>query len=336
MVEIDRSSRTKPFAGFSMPIVRWGVLVLLLSLAFVGPPTLFSNYQLRVADNLLLYMLLGAGLTIVVGYAGLLDLGFVAFYAIGAYSYAILASAQFGLHLPFLLILAIATLLAAFAGLLLGYPVLRLRGDYLAIVTLGFGEIIRIIINNWNELTNGPKGIAQIDKPNLFGWQLTTPSDFYTLLLITVIVVYVIVFRLERSMLGMAWRAMREDQMAVRASGVNTTLMKLLAFGLSSAIGGAAGVFFAASQRFVSPESFVLQESILIVVLVVVGGVGNLIGTMVGAVVVVIAPELLRQYQDYRMLLFGCLLVGMMILRPEGLLPRRFGIIWLLERTGWR
>ncbi|WP_244482924.1 branched-chain amino acid ABC transporter permease [Mesorhizobium sp. Root102] len=325
-----------PFPGFSHAIVRWGVLAALVGVIFFAVPLMAKVYELRVLNNLLLYMLLGAGLTIVVGYAGLLDLGFVAFYAIGAYSYAILASAQFDFHLPFLLVLAIGTILAAFTGLLLGYPVMRLRGDYLAIVTLGFGEIIRIIINNWNGLTNGPKGIARIDRPDLLGWQITTPRDLYLFLLVVVILVYTLVFRLERSLLGKAWRAMREDQVALRASGVDTTRLKLLAFALSASIGGAAGVFFAASQRFVSPESFVLHESILIVVIVVIGGVANLIGTVIGAFVVVIVPELLRGYQDYRMLLFGLLLVLGIILRPEGLVPQRYGIGWILKKTGWR
>ncbi len=326
----------KPLPGFDKPLVRWGGLLLLLGAAFFGLPALLGTYEMRVADNLLLYMLLGAGLTIVVGYAGLLDLGFVAFYAIGAYAYAILASPLFDLHLPFPVILVIATSLAALAGVLLGYPVLRLRGDYLAIVTLGFGEIVRIVINNWDSFTNGPRGIAQIDRLTLFGWKFGTPADIYTLLLITVIAVYVFVFRLERSWLGKAWRAMREDQVAVRASGVDTTMIKLLAFALSASIGGAAGVFFAASQRYVSPDSFVLQESILIVVIVVVGGLGNLLGTVLGAVVVVILPELLRQFQDYRMLLFGLFLVGIVVLRPGGLLPQRAGLLWLLGRMGWR
>jgi branched-chain amino acid transport system permease protein len=283
------------------------------------------NYYVRVADSILIYVLLGIGLNIVVGYAGLLDLGFVAFYAIGAYTYALLASPQFGLHLPFFAILLIAAMLGVMVGILLGVPVLRLRGDYLAIVTLGFGEIIRVIINNADSVTNGPKGIIRIDRPEIFGVRLSSPVDFYWLLLATCIVVAVIVWRLERSILGQAWSAIREDQDAAAGVGINTTRVKLAAFSISAAIGTVAGAIFASFQRFVSPESFTLQESVLIVMIIVIGGIGNILGIIAGAAVLVMLPELLRGYAEMRMLVLGLTMAALIIVRPQGIVPRSFG-----------
>ena len=199
------------------------------------------TYHVRVIDTVLIYVLLGVGLNMVVGYAGLLDLGYVAFYAIGAYSYAILASDQFDIHLPFELILVIGGCLAGLAGVLLGIPVLRLRGDYLAMVTLGFGEIIRLLLNNQVWLTNGPQGIARIDEPFLLGFGLNTPKDFFWLLLPLVVVALTLAWRLEQSILGLGWAAIREDQDAARGIGIDTTVAKLLAFGLSATLGGFAG-----------------------------------------------------------------------------------------------
>ena len=227
-------------------------------------------------------MLLGVGLNMVVGYAGLLDLGYVAFYAIGAYSYAILASGQFGIHLPFALILLIGGCLAGLAGVLLGIPVLRLRGDYLAMVTLGFGEIIRLLLNNQVWMTNGPQGISRIDEPFLFGFGLNTPKDFFWLLLPLVAIALTLAWRLEQSILGLGWAAIREDQDAARGIGIDTTVAKLLAFGLSATFGGFAGVIFAGFQRFVDPVSFSFWESLTIVLIIVIGGLGNLIGVVVG------------------------------------------------------
>jgi len=316
--------------------VRATAILIVAAAAIVWGASLLPNYELRVLDSVLLYVLLAMGLNIVVGYCGLLDLGFIAFYAVGAYSYALLASPHTELHWPFGAVLVVAALLGLGAGVLLGIPVLRLRGDYLAIVTLGFGEIIRVVINNADALTNGPKGISRIYRATLFGWTIATPLDFFYLLLGVCAICFMIVWRLERSILGKAWAAVREDQDAARGVGVDTTFVKLCAFGLSAMIGSVAGVIFAAFQRFVSPESFVFQESLLVVLVVVVGGLGNLLGVIVGATVLIVLPELLREYAQYRMLIYGLMLVGIVLVRPRGLVPKRFDPAWLMVRLGWR
>jgi branched-chain amino acid transport system permease protein len=295
-----------------------------------------SQYYVRITDNVLIYLILAIGLNMVVGYAGLLDLGFIAFYAIGAYSYAILSSGQFEIHLPFAVVFCIGGGLAGLAGILLGIPVLRLRGDYLAIVTLGFGEIIRLFINNMDRLTNGPQGISRIDPPHIFGFTLQSPRDFFYLILTLAIVVFGFVYRLERSTLGLAWAALREDQDAARGVGIDTTLVKLTAFGLSAMIGGFTGVVFCAFQRFVSPESFTFWESLLVVLIIVIGGLGNLLGVIAGALTLVVIPELLRSYADYRMLLYGATLVLVILLRPNGIVPRKYNPAWLMQSLGWK
>jgi branched-chain amino acid transport system permease protein len=310
------------------------VAALLGGLVYFVPG--LPTYYVRVIDTVLIYLLLATGLNMVVGYAGLLDLGFVAFYAIGAYSYALLASGQFGIHLPFGLILFIGGGLAGIAGVLLGVPVLRLRGDYLAIVTLGFGEIIRLLMNNLVSVTNGPQGISRIDQPFLFGFALRTPRDFFFLLLPLAILSLTFAWRLECSILGLGWAAIREDQDAARGIGINTTLVKLLAFGLSATLGGFAGVIFAGFQRFVDPVSFSFWESLTIVLIIVIGGVGNLVGVVVGAAVLIIVPELLREYSEYRMLLYGCALVAMILVRPGGIVGRRYNPAWIIQKLGWR
>jgi len=328
----DRA-RTAPDRAARIRAVLILAAVLAGLLYFVpGLPT----YYVRVIDMVLIYILLGIGLNMVVGYAGLLDLGFVAFYAIGAYSYAILASGQFDIHLPFGLVLFIGGGLAGLAGVLLGIPVLRLRGDYLAIVTLGFGEIIRLFMNNLVSVTNGPQGISRIDEPFLFGFGLNTPKDFFYLLLPLVVLAFVLAWRLERSILGLGWAAIREDQDAARGIGIDTTAAKLLAFGLSATFGGFAGVIFAGLQRFVDPVSFTFWESLTIVLIIVIGGLGNLVGVAVGAAVLIVIPELLRGYSEYRMLLYGCALVAIILLRPRGLIGRRYDPAWLMGKLGWR
>jgi branched-chain amino acid transport system permease protein len=289
-------------------------------------------YPLRILDLVLLYAVLGMGLNIVVGYAGLLDLGYVAFYAIGAYTYALLASPQFDLHLPFLLILLIGAGLAALAGVLLGIPVLRLRGDYLAIVTLGFGEIIRVLMNNLDWLTNGPQGIARIDEATIFGWHVSSPLDYLYLLVALVVLTFLFVWRLQESAFGSALAAVREDQDAARGCGIDTTGVKLIAFAASATIGGAGGVVFASMQRFVSPESFTFWESLSIVLVVVVGGLGNPFGVVLGAGLLVVMPELLRAYADYRQLLFGIALVLIILARPMGLIRREYGPSWFARK----
>ena len=311
------------------------IIAAALAVLLYGVPHL-PTYYVRVIDMVLVYVLLGVGLNMVVGYAGLLDLGYVAFYAIGAYCYAILASGQFDLHLPFSLVLVIGGGLAGFAGVLLGIPVLRLRGDYLAIVTLGFGEIIRLLLNNLGWMTNGPQGISRIDEPHLFGFGLNTPKDFFVLLLPLVVLALTLAWRLECSILGLGWAAIREDQDAARGIGIDTTVAKLLAFGLSATFGGVAGVIFAGLQRFVDPVSFSFWELLTIVLIIVIGGLGNLVGIVVGAAVLIVVPELLREYSEYRMLLYGVALVLIILLRPRGLIDRRYDPAWLMRRLGWR
>ncbi|MCW6511484.1 branched-chain amino acid ABC transporter permease [Lichenifustis flavocetrariae] len=314
------------------PELRAVIPMALMPIAVIVFGQFLPAYPLRILDLVLLYAMLGLGLNIVVGYAGLLDLGYVAFYAIGAYTYALLASPQFDLHLPFLLVLLIGAGLAALAGVLLGIPVLRLRGDYLAIVTLGFGEIIRVLMNNLDGLTNGPQGIARIDEAVIFGWHLSTPLDYLYLLVVLVVLTFLFVWRLQESSLGIALAAVREDQDAARGCGIDTTGVKLVAFATSATIGGIGGVVFASMQQFVSPESFTFWESLSIVLVVVVGGLGNPFGVILGAALLVVMPELLRAYADYRQLLYGIALVLIILARPMGLIRREYGPSWLVRR----
>jgi branched-chain amino acid transport system permease protein len=302
-----------------------GILAIAAVLVLLALVPQAALYYVRLADDVLIYVLLAMGLNLVIGYAGLLDLGFVAFYAVGAYTYALLASPQFGIHLPFLVILPIGALLAACFGILLGIPVLPLRGDYLAIVTLGFGEIIRILLNNMNVVTGGPQGVMMIDTPRLLGFPITSPRGFYWLLMGLCFLVGTLVLRLEESVLGKAWAAIREDQDAARGIGIDTVRVKLAAFAISASIAGVAGVIFASFQRYVSPESFAFNESILIVLIIVIGGVGNILGVITGAVALIVLPELLRGVAQYRMMAFGFTLATLIILRPQGLVPRSFG-----------
>jgi branched-chain amino acid transport system permease protein len=324
---------------------------VLVLLPFLTGATL-GNSWVRVLDFVLLYVILALGLNIVVGYAGLLDLGYVAFYAIGAYLYAWLASPHFGLHLPFWAVLPLGALLAGLFGILLGAPTLRLRGDYLAIVTLGFGEIIRIFMNNLNapfNLTNGPQGINLIDPVALgplvfkgsyylFGWKLTAPYLYYYLFLAFTLLAIVVAIRLQDSRIGRAWAAIREDEVAAAAMGINTRNVKLLAFAMGATFGGLAGGLFASFQGFISPESFNLWESILILCMIVLGGMGHIPGVILGAIMLTVLPEALRYLGDWqraalghvvvdpndlRMLVFGLALVLMMIYRPAGLVPSR-------------
>ncbi|MCF8212177.1 MAG: ABC transporter ATP-binding protein [Rhodoferax sp.] len=322
----------------------------------------FGNAWVRIADMALLYVLLALGLNIVVGYAGLLDLGYVAFFAIGAYMYGLMASphladtfpmiaAMFpnGLHTPLWVVLPLAAGLAGVFGVLLGAPTLRLRGDYLAIVTLGFGEIIRVFMNNLDHpfnITNGPKGISQIDalsffgmnfgkKLSVFGFELASVTLYYYLFLTLVVVSVVICHRLELSRVGRAWMAIREDEIAAKAMGINTRNLKLLAFGMGATFGGVSGAMFASFQGFISPESFSLMESVMIVAMVVLGGVGHLPGVILGAVLLSALPEVLRYVagplQDMtggrldasilRQLLVALAMISVMLLRPRGLWP---------------
>ncbi|MDN0076273.1 ABC transporter ATP-binding protein [Crenobacter sp. SG2303] len=312
-----------------------------------------GNSWVRILDFSLLYVMLALGLNMVVGFAGLLDLGFIAFYAVGAYTYGLLCSPHFGLHLPFYIAIPIGAALAAFFGILLGTPVLRLKGDYLAIVTLGFGEIIRIFINNLNapvNITNGPQGINLIDPIEvggfslgktfeLFGLSFSNVYLYYYMFLALTVGVVIMAWRLQHSRIGRAWVALREDDIAAAAMGINIRNIKLLAFALGALSGGVAGGLFSAFQGFISPESFSLIESIMILAMIVLGGMGNIPGVILGAVMLTVAPEILRATigplqmavfgktlidpENARMLLFGLAMVVMMLVRPEGAWPSK-------------
>jgi branched-chain amino acid transport system permease protein len=343
-----RQLKTKPAALWSAVAL---IAVALIALPFVLASA--GTTWVRVTNLAILFTLLALGLNIVVGFAGLLDLGYIAFYGVGAYAYALLASPQFNLHLPFWVILPIGALAACVFGVLLGAPTLKLRGDYLAIVTLGFGEIVRIFFNNLSQpvnITNGPQGISRIDPIRLgdfsfsqndviLGLNFSGPIKYYYLLLIVLIVVILINLRLENSRIGRAWQAIREDEVAAQAMGINTTQIKLLAFAMGASFGGIAGGMFAAMQGFISPDSFGLVESVMVLAMVVLGGMGNIWGVIVGALLLSFVPELLRHTVDplqralfgrllvepemIRMLLFGLALMLMMLYRPAGLWPSK-------------
>lgn len=342
-----------PWLGKRNPIAaRWLILILAIAAPLIAWQ--FGRSWVRILDFALLYMMLALGLNLVVGFAGLLDLGYIAFYAVGAYTFAFLASPHFEVHLPFWLVLPLGAAFAALAGIMLGFPVLRLRGDYLAIVTLGFGEIVRIFMLNLNypvNITNGPQGIGMIDPIVLFGWDLSQnlqiTEDFainslflyYYAFLACVAGSILFIRRLQISRVGRAWAAMREDELAAKAIGINTRNLKLLAFALGATFGGVAGCLFGAFQGFVSPESFSLMESIAVLTMVVFGGMGNIAGAVIGAFVLALLPEILRHIavplqqalfghvlldpEVLRMLLLSLAMILMMLLRPTGLIPAR-------------
>lgn len=344
-----------PFAPFTDRRWRWiawtGLALLLLALPFITEAVLGRSW-VRIVAVALLFVMLALGLNIVVGFAGLLDLGYIAFFAVGAYSYALLASPQFAVHWPFMVLLPLGAALAAVFGILLGAPTLRLRGDYLAIVTLGFGEIIRVFLNNLNRpvnITNGPQGITLIDPLQIGGFSLAQTHSFagltfspvhnyYFVFLICAALSVTLSLRLQDSRIGRAWVAIRDDELAASAMGINTRNVKLLAFAMGATFGGVAGGLFASFQGFISPESFQLIDSIMVLCMVVLGGMGNVAGVALGAVLLTALPEALRYIgplqqhwfgsvlvdpADLRMLLFGLALVLMMLLRPEGLWPAR-------------
>jgi branched-chain amino acid transport system permease protein len=315
---------TRPHTPGLSGVSRAALIVLLL-IGLVAFGLMADEYLLDIGVLVGVYTILGLGLSIVIGQAGLLDLGYIAFYAIGAYWTALL-STHFGVS--FWILLPTSAAVAALFGVVLGYPTLRLRGDYLAIVTLGFGEIIRITLNNWRELTNGPMGIMAIPHPTIrvpglgvleFG--LRVQAYYFFVLLLAVMSVFV-VRRLVHSRIGLAWKAIREDELAAGAMGVDVRRAKLLAFGLGAAFAGLAGSFFAGRAGFVSPESFTFAESVLVVCIVVIGGAGSLAGVILGAVVFIALPELLREAARYRMLAFGAAMVTLALVRPQGLLGR--------------
>lgn len=334
-------------------VLLWGGIALVAVALLALPFALASvgTTWVRITNLAILFVLLALGLNIVVGFAGLLDLGYVAFYAVGAYVYALLASPHFDIHWPFWVILPIGAAIAALFGVLLGVPTLKLRGDYLAIVTLGFGEIVRIFLNNLSRpinITNGPQGIARIDPFTLGGLDFSRtetylglvfsgPIKYYYLLLLVLLAVIFVNVRLQNSRIGRAWEAVREDEVAARAMGIDTRNIKLLAFAMGASFGGVAGGMFSAIQGFISPESFVLVESIMVLSMVVLGGMGNIWGVILGAVLLSFVPEILRftvepvqmrvfgrmlvEPEVIRMLIFGFALVLVMALRPGGLWP---------------
>ncbi|GJE17980.1 high-affinity branched-chain amino acid ABC transporter permease LivM [Methylobacterium marchantiae] len=339
-----------------------GIALTLPLLAALGAGSLGEGrYWIDLGILILTYVMLGWGLNIVVGLAGLLDLGYVAFYAVGAYSYALL-STVFGLS--FWVCLPLAGLFAAAFGVLLGFPVLRLRGDYLAIVTLAFGEIIRLVLINWTDFSGGSAGISSIPRVSFFGLPFTAGENgfaatfglafnpmhrlvfLYYLILVLALVTNLVTLRMRRLPLGRAWEALREDEIACRSLGIDTTITKLTAFALGAMFAGFAGSFFAVRQAFVSPESFNFLESAIILAIVVLGGMGSQIGVAIAAIVMVGGPELLRNLgflkavfgegfdpSEYRLLLFGLAMVAMMVFRPRGLISERTPSVTIAERA---
>jgi branched-chain amino acid transport system permease protein len=302
----------KRIPAFIPPIARYLAIVGLLCLPFFA-----ENYLLDVMILAGIYAILALGLNVVVGFTGLLNLGYVAFYALGAYAYALLnvkCGLGFWQALPFCIGLT------SLSGFILAVPALRLKGDYLAIVTLGFGEIVRLILNNWDSLTNGPNGISGIAAPSIFGSSLESLNRYYYLVFLSVVLTYSVVKRVRFSKIGRAWIAIREDEICAATMGINTTRYKLYAFAFGSLWAGIAGPLFAAKMRFVSPESFTFMESVLILCMVILGGLGSLTGVVLGAFVLVILPEVLRGVQSYRMLVLSIGLIVMMIFKPQGLL----------------
>jgi len=335
----------KPWLG----LLAWAAIGFAAVLPFLP---FASRYVIDVATTILIYVMLGWGLNIVVGLAGLLDLGYVAFYAVGAYSFALLAT---HFDLTFWECLPLAGAFAAAAGVVLGFPVLRLRGDYLAIVTLGFGEIVRVVLLNWHEVTGGPNGVAGIPRPSFFGFPFTASPDegtiafhqllgidyaashrvmfLYFVILALALLTNLFTLRIRRLPVGRGWEALREDEVACRALGINPRNTKLTAFGIGAMFGGFAGAFFATRQGFISPESFTFIESATILAIVVLGGMGSQIGVVIAAVLLVLLPELGREFAQFRMLLFGAAMVLIMAWRPRGLLAWREPTIRLDARS---
>jgi branched-chain amino acid transport system permease protein len=312
---ISTASQVRWLHVSDSPFFSISIIIFLLIL-----PLFLNDYYRDIMTLTCMYIVLALGLNVVVGQAGLLNLGYVAFYAIGAYTYGILSTAAGISFWPGLVIGAAS---AAVFAVLVGIPTLRLRGDYFAIVTLGLGEITRIVLNNWDSLTGGPNGISRIGRPVIAGYELRRTLDFYYLILIIALITVFAMKRLMISRIGRAWIAIREDEIAAEAMGIDTFRLKLLAFVIGSAWAGLTGVFFAAKMAFVSPESFTFFDSVLILCMVVLGGMGSIPGIILGALLLITLPEIFRDFQDFRMLAFGVALVLMMIFRPQGLLGSR-------------
>ncbi|RMX06333.1 high-affinity branched-chain amino acid ABC transporter permease LivM [Corticibacter populi] len=342
-----RLPKAPPLAPKGQKIFGVLLIVLAISWPFLGQIVpgwgVGTRSQVDIATLVMIYVMLGLGLNIVVGFAGLLDLGFVGFYAVGAYTYALLyhwAGWSFWEALP------LSGAMAGLFGYVLGFPVLRLRGDYLAIVTLGFGEIIRLLLINLTQWTGGPDGISGIPKPTVFGYEMTRRASeeggqtfhqlmgwafsnqhmviyLYLMALSLALITLYVSNRLIRMPIGRAWEALREDEIACRSLGLNPTNIKLSAFTLGATFAGFGGAFFAARQGLVNPESFTFIESALILAVVVLGGMGSQIGVILAAIVLTVLPEVAREFAEYRMLLFGLVMVLMMMWRPQGLLPTK-------------
>ncbi len=299
--------------------VKRGLLLAILAVLLIMP-WVSSPYQTNIMISAMLYAVLGLGLNIVVGISGQLMLGYAAFYAVGAYTYAILNS---NYAIGFWAALPLGGISAVIFGILLGLPVLRLKGDYLAIVTLGFGEIVRLVLENWGELSGGPSGISNISRPSFFGIELSvsqTATYIYYLMMVAIIITIIAVTRLKNSRIGLALQAMREDDIACEAMGIDLMRTKLAAFALGACWAGFAGVVFAAKTTFINPASFTFMESAMILSIVVLGGMGSVVGVILAAFVLILAPEYLRAFSEYRMLIFGAIMVLMMIFRPQGLI----------------
>jgi branched-chain amino acid transport system permease protein len=356
----DKMTRRAAVRRFFNRVPRWVYVVGALALAIAFPllemAGLVDTVWMRVGIRALTYVLLALGLNVVMGETGLLNLGYIAFFAAGAYTTAILASPLHDIHVDFWILLLLSIAVAAIMGLLVGLPTLRLRGDYLAIVTLAFGEIIRITFNNWNALTNGAQGIPSIDRPEIFGWTIDQPIEFYYLILAFVIIVALLLTNLKSSRIGRGWNALREDEIAAEHAGLHGTRMKLLSVVISAGIAGLAGSLFAYYQQFINPNYFVFMQSVLVVCMIVLGGMGSIPGVILGALLLDSLPEIVRQafskwlpnllgdevmealpggvqtffmeFDRYRMLFVGLLIVVIVIYRPEGLLPDK---LWRRE-----
>ena len=320
------------------PALMAGSLTI-LAVIMIAMPLVVSFYQTNIMISALLYIMLALGLNIVVGLAGQLVLGYVAFYAVGAYAYGLLHQ-FFGWG--FWVCLPVGGFVAVIFGLALGFPVLRLRGDYLAIVTLGFGEIARLALQNWTSLTGGPRGVGDIPRPGFFGMDMdisTSTTYVYYLVLAAVAITIIVISRLKNSRVGLALQALREDEIACEAMGIDITRVKLSAFALGSCWAGFAGVIFAAKTTYINPSSFTFMESAMILSMVVLGGMGSITGVVIAALILILAPEYLRAFSEYRMLIFGAIMVIMMIFRPQGLISgerRRYRISGLHESKGGR
>ncbi|QJB58469.1 DUF3382 domain-containing protein [Pseudodesulfovibrio sp. zrk46] len=332
--EVKQETKVESFLTMiqTTPAIKYTLLVIIGVVAAIAPLKfnimgdkfqLFNLYQTNIMISCLLYIVLGLGLNIVVGLAGLLDLGFVAFYAVGAYAYAL---CNMHWDIGFWYMLPVGAALGAICGVILGFPVLRLRGDYLAIVTLGFGEIIRLVLENWGEVTMGPSGISSIARPGFFDMKLGvigSTNYMYYIMIGMVLFTIFCVNRLQNSRIGRAWLALREDEIACQAMGIDKMKTKLMAFSLGATWAGMAGVVFAAKTTFINPASFTFWESAIILSIVVIGGMGSVRGVIAGAVILILVPEYLRDFAEFRMLLFGAIMVLVMVFRPQGLISAK-------------